>query len=386
MSSIPSVFQNFSSSYTINNPLPANTGNWDFDVFFFAHPYMIGAVRTVDATEHVRWSPILNPHITGADFAEKRDYVFAQWQRYRMGYLGVTGYHDAAALTNNGLLAVAQYPQSPFYAGNIMPAPPGSQALSRVFEGWPELAKTFSQLQNMPNAYFGAARDGVYCPFKLSEVCQDWQSAKDEILTLDQPTSATLTGASSAVELREAAPADGPYGIAGSNLTTPYPLHKRSDDGIIHISGKQFASAASFTVYYRSGWEIQVAPGSVLSSFAKSSPPHDPTALSAYYAISRELKDAYPADYNDLGKIVRTIADVAGTALSTLFPSFSIPIRAAQGLVNRAFPDKAAPTQPGPTPDLLSETQKERLSKSAHRATVVMPRALKLKPRSSRRK
>lgn len=100
-----------------------------------------------------------------------------------------------------------------------------------------------------------------------------------------------------------------------------------------------------------------------MSSFAQTSPEHDPVALGAYYAISRQLKDAYPADYNDLGKIVRTIADVAGPALSTIFPQFAIPIRAAQGLVSQIFPEKKGTG--APVPNLLSQTQMEKVEKAA---------------------
>jgi hypothetical protein len=41
-------------------------------------------------------------------------------------------------------------------------------------------------------------------------------------------------------------------------------------------------------------------------------------ALDAYYAISRELKDAYPADYNDLGKIWDVIKKAAVNTLPLL--------------------------------------------------------------------
>lgn len=78
-------------------------------MFYFAHPYLIGSLRTEDANGTVMWSPIVNPHIPGATWQDKLSYVFTEWERYRLGYLGVTGYHDAAALSNNGLIAVSQY-------------------------------------------------------------------------------------------------------------------------------------------------------------------------------------------------------------------------------------------------------------------------------------
>lgn len=373
--SIPSVFQNFSSSYTIVNPLPSNTGNWDFDVFFYAHPVFLGAVRTVDALGAVTWSAILNPHLTGTTTSEKRDFVFNQWEKYRIAYLGITGYHDAAALSNNGLIASAQYPQTPEYTTYFedLETSVPYYYLTRRAELWPQTLKTFEQLQNLPNAYFGAARDGVYCPYKLSETCQDWVSAKDLVLHFASSTSQAFLPSAGAYNVPIASPMEGPYGIVGSNRTTLYTVQKRCDDGVIHISGRQFASAASFTCYYRSGFEVQVTPGSTISSFAKTSPPHDATALSTYFSISRELKDAYPAEYNDLGKIVRTIADAAADVLPTIFPGLGPIVRAAHNTINRIFPDKAK-GDGQPKTDNVSAATKERVSK-----VVTMPGQIKLR-------
>lgn len=235
--------------------------------------------------------------------------------------------------------------------------------MSRMGEGWPSDVKNFSELQNMPNAYFGVAREGCYAPYRLSEVCQDWVSAKDTVRYFDWAATSNFSSGDAYLALPASHPAGGPYGVVGSSTSASIVMHRRSDTGVIHISGRQFAQTASFTTYYRSGWEIQVTPGSSLSSFAHTSPEHDPVALGAYYAISRQLKDAYPADYNDLGKIVRTIADVAGGALSTIFPQFAIPIRAAQGLVSHIFPEKKG--DGAPVPNLLSQTQMETVAKEA---------------------
>jgi len=65
------------------------------------------------------------------------------------------------------------------------------------------------------------------------------------------------------------------------------------------------------SVYVRAGYEIQVAPGSIYSPQLKMSPPHDPVAIENYFQIARQLKDAYPADYNDLGKIWDVISGAA---------------------------------------------------------------------------
>jgi len=65
------------------------------------------------------------------------------------------------------------------------------------------------------------------------------------------------------------------------------------------------------SIYVRCGFEIQVPAGSLYSPQLKMSPPHDAVAIENYFQIARQLKDAYPADYNDLGKIWDVISGAA---------------------------------------------------------------------------
>lgn len=104
-----------------------------------------------------------------------------------MAYLGVTGYHNASAVSNNGLVAVAQYMETPAYISQTGLA----GYVTRQWEWWPDGPRTFEQLQNMPNAYAGPARDGVYCPYRLSETSQDWCSASDPVVHMPNQPSVT---------------------------------------------------------------------------------------------------------------------------------------------------------------------------------------------------
>jgi len=69
---------------------------------------------------------------------------------------------------------------------------------------------------------------------------------------------------------------------------------------------------------WRVGFEIQANPSSSLSPYLHLSPAYDPVAIADYFRISRELKDAYPADYNDLGKLWDVIKRVASFALPVI--------------------------------------------------------------------
>jgi hypothetical protein len=101
-----------------------------------------------------------------------------------------------------------------------------------------------------------------------------------------------------------------------------------------HICARNLDVTTSFTFYIRMGIEMQVCPGSVLSPQMKLSPPHDQMALDAYFAIARELKDGYPADFNDLGKIWEVISRAGKAVLP--FIGATGPLGASVSAVGRA--------------------------------------------------
>jgi hypothetical protein len=78
-----------------------------------------------------------------------------------------------------------------------------------------------------------------------------------------------------------------------------------------HICAKNLAVTTSFTFFVRCGLEMQVSPSSTLAPQLKLSPPYDPVALTTYFQIARELKDGYPSEFNDLGKIWDVISKAA---------------------------------------------------------------------------
>lgn len=357
-------------SINLINPTPTAVGNWSLDVWCFAHPYIFGAVRTVDAANVVNWSPILNRQVDGATLQQKQIHFTHMVERYRLSYMGVTAYHDASAVDNNGLLACAQFMETNTYVSqNGVVSSQQAPCFTRVAEVWPDVPRTFEQLQQLPNAYLGPARDGCYAPYRLSRTCQTWQSGSDAVTHVSNALGKNLDGYSwTAIPDTPAAP-DYPYGLVGPSKAGTELVHKRADDGVIHISIRNIAANASFTLYIRSGWEYQVLPGTTLAPFAKVSPMYDPTALTTYYRISRELKDAYPASYNDLGKLLGIIGNVAKNVIGTLFPAARIPLMAASAarglLASRTSGQTPRGTGLGvtsPTPETLSAADKERLA------------------------
>lgn len=150
--------------------------------------------------------------------------------------------------------------------------------------------------------------------------------------------------------------------------------------------------------YFRCGWEMQPLPGTNLVSFAKSSPPFDQRAISSYFAISRELKDAYPADYNDLGKILEVIKSAARVALpvaSMIFPAARPVLAGISGLLGASDKPKSRDSALGvteQTPDLMSAVTREKLQRQtaatpiAQRVRLTRPLKVKMKAKVQRRR
>lgn len=198
--SYPVVVQLYNQQYTVLNPEPTSAGNWDVDVWLFAHPYIFAAVRTVSATGVTAWSTVLNNALAGTTVHDKRAALSAICERYRLSHLGVTAYLDSSAVSNNGMVACAQYMETPSYVSMVSPALATAAVsgmadyASRLIETWVDPPRTYSQLQQSLNPYMGAAREGMYVPYKLSQTSQQWQNASDLVVHANQTWGATLDG------------------------------------------------------------------------------------------------------------------------------------------------------------------------------------------------
>lgn len=260
--------------------------------------------------------------------------------------MSVTCYQDGPDLANQGSLVVAQVPTQPvrynFSGPNYLPATGSLVAVPTVEHFTPEDRPNFVVSQGMPNAYFARSREGAYVPLKLTETCQDWVSDADRVspanvtkfttaptdFTYVLPTTFTISG----FPHYSMIPAyyNGITQASGSQATSPM-----LNGTWANISARNLSVQTSFTFFVRCGIEMQVQPQSSLAPQLALSPVHDPVALDAYFAIARELKDGYPSDYNDLGKIWDAISAAAKRVLPTLkkVPGFSIPSNLIGGVV-----------------------------------------------------
>jgi hypothetical protein len=387
-SAVPSVQQNYQWTFSITSPVEAP---YSVDAFFVPHPVLCGMVIITDALGVKTTTPIINTNVGGSGIPrgeiEWRMRVLnfaANVEKFRVAYMGVTCHHDATALNNSGMLACAQYPimfQKPTLATNVIesqakgkaPAPNIVQpVVIRQCYNCLDTYKSWEHLQTMPNAYLGEAKFGGYAPYKLSHTHQKWRNAR-ELMPWFDSTNYPFGNVDSdyqfpLLEVKTFATTTTgfPFGVKPFAWDDPtssggryYPsiLPQLADNGMIHYAMKNIAANAGFTFMIRMGFESQVSPGSSLVPFAKLSPSYDPLAVAGYFKIARELKDAYPEEYNDWGKILGVIASAAADAFGSLVPGGTAIVNALRPVVSSLFSSgKKKPLDP-------PEATKERTQK-----------------------
>lgn len=306
---------NYQSTFTLS-PEAGAVGTWQFDASLIPHPVCFMYTDKTTSVANTE-ATLLNSQLAGITHNEKFLAFKALAQRWRLAYMSVTVYQDGPDLANQGTIVVAQPPVSPrkrFVSQGALYVVSGNPLQGTPILMPPQLCQwtaedrpDFTRSQAMPNAYFNRSKEGAYVPLKLTETCQDWSSEEHEIGIAEfQPhgdafstgilaLGGTTAGAFPFPDLQPTRSV-GPY-MYGQATSAPL------SGNWAHISARNLAVTTSYSFFVRCGIEMQVSPSSTLSPQLKLSPPYDPVALSTYFSICRELKDAYPADYNTTGKL-----------------------------------------------------------------------------------
>jgi len=333
---------NYQTTYTVT-PDPGWTGDtWEFDMALLPHPVAFAWIYShpTGNTVNIHTSVVQNSQLDGFTHAVKVNSFMSMAERWRLAYAGVSIYQDGADLNNQGTIVVAQVPCEPqerVYHGwqqyGATPADTLVYAYPPV-QFWEDDKPNFQASQGMPNAYFGRSKEGAYVPLKLTETCQDWSSVKDVVYYADQdgiqsqaPIPLPQSSATGVFPFGDDSGNGGAHedlAAAYSEVTaTEHLVHgettvKMLNGTFAHICARNLAMSTSYSFFFRYGIEMQVKPNSVLAPQMKLSPMYDPAALNAYFQIARELKDAYPVDYNDKGALWGVIKQAARVALPML--------------------------------------------------------------------
>lgn len=331
MSSMPTTMVNWQMSATVTPQLGA-TGTWAAEISIMPDPVQFAQIVVTDSVGAVS-TAVLNSSVGSGDYTSKFNALVALAERWRLAYGGVTVYHDAPALSNQGTVVACVAPVEPsvFSCTGVNTAggwPPASvYANRRAIQFQASDRPDYESDQRMPNAYFGQSKDGVYMPLKLSTNHQQWHSTADACL------DASGWPASSGVSLQvpvESAPVAPLWPYAGAdtycaNRLTTGPMSSTvgrrcypCNENWGRISFRNLDVSSRLVLHFRFGYEMQCNPLSTVAPYMKLSPPYDRQAIEEYFAISRELKDAYPAEFNDWGKLWGVIKQAARMALPVI--------------------------------------------------------------------
>jgi hypothetical protein len=358
-SAFPSVFMNYQSVFKIA-PSVGAAGVWSFDAQLIPHPIGFMAVQATDSAHagNSLVSEYMNSQVAGATHAAKYYNWCQTFTRWRLAYCSATVYQDAPELSDQGTMCVCQAPVQPFllnvYNSSGLGGGPDymlPHAMGFLTTDLPAYATS----QTMPNSYFNQSKYGCYVPLKLTKTHQNWRSVSDSLYncagdvndaggTYLGPTCPTALLAAGAPVYHGTggtwpfftlAPVQKPAAASSAvdgDTTSPY-----CNDVFANISAVNLSVTTTFSVYVRYGFECQVAPGTVMTPQQKLSPLYDAEAIKAYFLISRELKDAYPSDYNDLGKILSVISSIA-RSVAPILSAIPHPISQAIGAFAGALP------------------------------------------------
>jgi hypothetical protein len=353
----PMAFLAFNNMYQIVPPAGlAATDTWACDVLTTGRdPLCFGSYATaktgaftgslIDKTYYAAGTPnrFMNPQVAGSGatpeiaYAAKRDTFVNNVRKYRIAFAGFTFHMDAPALSNQGTVTATQYPVEDRDLTMGMCGLGGAVKAYRKlkvvpFTDYPD----FAAIQNLPDVYSAEAKNGCYLPLKLGEedfemravantnfVHGDWDVSAGGYVYNEPLNVHAATGVTNPlvpVTDVQINPATGAITAGGTALPV-------ACTQVGHIAFRGLDPKATLYVYARLGFDIEVQPGSIYSPYVRNPVMEDDAAVRAYFAVSRQLKDAYPEEYNDLGEMFDLIVNTAADVLPALFPS-SAPLAA----------------------------------------------------------
>jgi len=178
-----------------------------------------------------------------------------------------------------------------------------------------------AQCQGKRGCYVNNSKEGLYMPLKLTRDALRWrgvhsmcgysaglyESANSYPIQVPWVSLENLSDISSYLFNDLMAPFFVPTSETGGGGFSVEMLDKTQ--GWFVFSGMSPQTSLVLTV--RLGLEMRVLPSSILAPMANIPPPADPLAVETYFAVAERLKDGYPADYNDLGKIWDVVSSIA---------------------------------------------------------------------------
>lgn len=183
--------------------------------------------------------------------------------------------------------------------------------------------RPFDALINMPNAYSAEAKYGFYAPGQLDNTHKHWRSTVDRVVVMGVTDAVASFGTRADDYVAASLPLNSipsaPFGCYGpSGADWGQMMHKLAQENVVQVSCRNLSLHSSWSFVLRYGFEMKVGPGSSISMFQQLGATRDEVALKAVLEFFRRFKHAYPADYNDLSKILKVIGGIANTVVPML--------------------------------------------------------------------
>lgn len=324
---------------------PATLGTipsaWGADITLMPHPICpVTIIPTGGASPLAASIDMRVPMFSGVNFDNDFTVLGNIAEAWRLCALSVTCHLDATATTDSGTVAAAQQVSKPnlccFGGGATLGHTHVPYVAYNTASDYPD----YDQLMQLPRSYQANVRQGFYMPLKLTQTSQHWYSQR-ELMGLVHLGNMTYAGVSNGTWTLGTAttPAYPYYNLSpmkcsgGDQIGGTTPAMMGDNWGHASVIGLNPASSLVFKV--KMVLELKVQCTSTYAPHLKPPPPRDAVALDNYFKIVRELADCYPADYNDGGKILKTISSVIKSISPylSLIPGYGSLIGAAAGPV-----------------------------------------------------
>jgi len=244
---------------------------------------------------------------------------------YRITSQSVTVEYNAPALSDQGTITAVQY-NAAHSDGSFTVADTGGATVKNqhLMADWtafgPIVAPTAAVLGT--NAYTAKAREGAYQPLKLTSF--KWRPATDRTYFFQRSASQMADDDSIiASSYNQVFPffedrnGKNTIGDLGS-----FPKYCGYNFGTIYMQG--LSAGSSVRIRVRQVVEVTATPSTVYAPLLEIALPPDMTALKMYSEISARMADAYPASYNDLGKLKDFVLSVGKKVLPYVEPGLDL--------------------------------------------------------------
>jgi hypothetical protein len=359
----PHAFLAFSSQYTISPPgTLSSTDSWAGDLLLspdvigpaawytdktgnFAEPLVDRLHATSGLLNHG-----LNSQITGTGstpeeiYQNKLSTLQLNVREMRPAYFGATVELQAPSLADQGTVTCSQYDLADDFFSftgihTVQKNIAAQKLLAMVRLG--DMA-TYGSMMSTPGSYIGQAKEGVYAPLKLSPEALHFTNVRSSVQTHSDWDAYASATASDTLTVTASTGTTGPIGCCrdvcipltdGTGTTIRDERLPRLTSRVIHMCFRGLSPSATLVLTIRHGYEATIPPGSIYSPYITMPPMYDQPSIDAYFAIARQLADAYPGDYNSLGALLPIIADIASETLPKVLPA----LRDLWGHVRGAF-------------------------------------------------